>query len=239
MRKAIAIGLLATATAACGETRSESAGPTVQKSFTVGDFRKMEVAGSYDVQVRTGSAASVSASGPQKMIERMVVEVKGDKLLIHPEKRKGFNFGWSRDKPVQVTVTVPALHGAAIAGSGAISVDRVQADAFDGEIAGSGDLRLGAVQVQRLAMTIAGSGEARVQSGQVRDAEYEIAGSGDIDAQGIRSETAKVSIAGSGNVRANASKTATVDIAGSGDVEVTGGAQCKVSKAGSGDVRCS
>ena len=238
MHKAVAIGMLAAATAACGTARGDEPGPTAQRSYQVGDFQRIEVAGPYEVEVRTGSAASVSASGPEKMIERMVVEVEGDKLLIHPQKRNGLNFGWKRYEPVKLVVTVPALRAAAIAGSGGIRIDRIQGDSFKGEIAGSGDLQLGAVEVQTLNLGIAGSGEARA-AGRARNVEYDIAGSGDIDARGVASETASVSIAGSGNVTANATKTASVDIAGSGNVEMTGGAKCNVSKAGSGDVRCS
>lgn len=239
MHKALAIALTATALAACTGARSESGGPTVERNYQVGGFERIEVSGPYEVDVRTGSEPSVHASGPEKTIERMIVEVDGDTLRIHPRKRKSFNFGWSSDHTARLQVTVPALRAAEIAGSGGINVDRVTGDSFEGTVAGSGDLQLGQVEVQQLSMAIAGSGEIRAGAGRARRVEYEIAGSGDIDAGVLAAEDAKVSIAGSGNVRANASKTASVDIAGSGDVQLTGGAKCQVSKAGSGNVNCS
>ena len=241
MNKAIALGMVvaAAASAGCARDRSDSAGPATTRNYQVGEFDKLEVAGPYEVTVATGGAASVKASGGERAIERMVVEVEGGTLKIHPKKRSGMVFGWSRSHPVKLTVTVPRLSSAEIAGSGDISVDKVAGDAFEGGVAGSGNLRLGQVDVKRLKVGIAGSGEINAGSGRAAEVEYEIAGSGDIDAASLVAETASVSIAGSGSVAANATGTASVDIAGSGDVSMTGGAKCTVSKAGSGNVKCS
>ena len=241
MRKAVMIGMAAaTATiGGCGEARSENGGPAVERAYTVGNFERIEVAGAYDVEVRTGPAASVRATGGQRDVDRMIVEVRGDTLSIHPKKRNGMSFGWSRHEKVRLTVTVPALRGAEIAGSGDMRIDRVTGDAFDGTVAGSGSLRVGQLQVARVKMGIAGSGEIRADGGRAGEAEYEIAGSGDINMGKVVSDTASVEIAGSGNVEANATRTASVEIAGSGDVRLSGGAKCSVSKAGSGNVECS
>jgi len=242
MRSAILIGVAAAAiaSAGCGRTRAEDGGPIVQRSYQVGTFERIAVAGPYEVEVRTGGAPSVSASGPEKLIERLVVEVKGDRLLIHPREERGFHWGgWSHRGTAKIQVTAPMLREAAIAGSGGISIDKVQGPAFEGSVAGSGDLNLDSLDVENLKLSIGGSGDVRARSGQARNAEYSIAGSGDIDARGIRSETADVSIAGSGTINGQATGTADVSIMGSGDVVLTGGAKCSVSKAGSGDVRCS
>ena len=242
MRNAIGIPLAAAAVilAACGQTRAEDGGPTVQRNYQVGGFERIEVAGPYEVEVRTGGAPSVSASGPEKLIERLVVEVRGDRLLIHPRREKSMWRGWSiSDGTARILVTTQALRAASIAGSGGISVDQVRGAAFEGSVAGSGDLEVGSLDVQSLKLSIAGSGDIRAGSGRSRSAEYSIAGSGDIQARGVRSVSAAVSISGSGSIYAEATGTADVSIMGSGDVELTGGARCSVSKAGSGEVRCS
>ena len=242
MRKALAVAVIAaaTATSACGKDRAEDGGPTVSRNYQVGAFTEIEVAGPYDVDVRTGANPSVSATGSQKLLERTVVEVRNGKLLIRPEREKGFfNFGWSSHGKARMSVTVPELHGATIAGSGGIKVDQVKGDSFKGTVAGSGGLDVATLEVEELKLAIAGSGEVRTGKGRAQKASFDIAGSGDIDARGVQAEQADVSIAGSGNVVANATGTADVSIMGSGDVEVTGGAKCSVNKSGSGNVRCS
>jgi hypothetical protein len=237
MRKPFAAALIAAlaATSACGST--QDGGPTISRNYAVSGFDQVDVAGPFDVTIHTGTNPGVQARGSQKLIDRLVVEVKDGKLLIHPE-RHGW-FGWNNiSGKAEVTVTVPSLKGATLAGSGGINIDKVQGDSFDGQVAGSGDLSIGSIDVGSLKMGIAGSGNVSGQ-GRAQSADFSIAGSGGVDAKNIATETLKVSIAGAGDVHAHATKAADVSIMGSGDVEVTGGAKCSVSKAGAGDVRCS
>src|SRR3712207_5412294 len=94
---AAAVIAAAAALAACGTSHAESGGPTVSRSFAVQGFERIEVAGPYDVEVRTGAAPSVQATGPERALERLVVEVRGDRLVIHPRKeRKMFGLRWSK-----------------------------------------------------------------------------------------------------------------------------------------------
>ena len=240
MRKSIAAALIAASatTSACGQSRGQDGGPTVSRNYQVGNFQEIEVAGPYDVQIRTGGNPGVSARGSEKLLERTVVEVKGDKLLIRPEQ-KGWFSSVSTHGKASFTVTVPQLRGATIAGSGDIKVDKIRGSRFEGVIAGSGGLDVGQLEVQTLKFSIAGSGNAKAGSGRAQSVGLDIAGSGDIDTRGIQAQEADVSIAGSGNVAAHAGSTAKVSIMGAGDVEVTGGAKCSVTKMGSGEVRCS
>jgi hypothetical protein len=239
MRKSVAAIVAASALSGCQVHASEDAGRTVSRNYQVGNFTAIEVAGPYDVEVRTGSAPSVSAKGGEKLLDKTMVEVKGDKLVIGPQSHHSFfNFGWSSHGKANFVVTVPTLTGATIAGSGDIRVDKVSGNSFDGAVAGSGGLDVAAFDVQQLKLAIAGSGGVK-GAGKAQSAKYDIAGSGDIEAGAVQTQDLHVSIAGSGGVKAHSSGNADVSIMGSGDVEVTGGAKCKVSKAGSGDVRCS
>lgn len=240
MPRFVAPLLAAAALAGCHAHFDEGGGATVSKNYSVGNFQQIEVAGPYEVEVRTGSNPSVSASGSEKLLEHTQVEVQGDKLVIHPENQHGFfHWGWGHHGKAHFVVTVPQLSGATIAGSGGITVDKIAGNAFEGEIAGSGGLQLTSVEVQSLKLSIGGSGGIKVGAGHAKAIDYGIAGSGSIDAGGITAEQAKISIAGSGSVKANATATANVEVMGSGDVNVSGGAKCTVSKAGSGNVRCS
>ena len=238
MRKLIAAAIVAASASACGQGHAQDAGPDTSRNYQVGNFQQIEVAGPYDVEVRTGANVGVSARGSEKLLEHTLVEVQGDKLVIRPQQHNSW-FGFSTRGHANLTVTVPQLRGAAIAGSGSINVDRVQGPSFAGSVGGSGNLNVAAMDVQSLKVDIGGSGSVKAGSGKAQTAEYSIGGSGNVDAGAITSQDLKVSIAGSGGVRANATGTADVSMMGSGDVQIGGGAKCKVSKMGSGDVRCS
>jgi hypothetical protein len=233
---AAALALLAGACHVGSRAESREPGPEVSRTYQVGGFDKLAVSGPYEVNVVTGGAAGISAKGGSNLLDETEVVVENGTLKIRPKKRTGIHFSWHNGKAV-FTVNAAALHGAAIAGSGGINVDKVAGD-FDGEVAGSGDLKLASVAGGKVKLTIAGSGGIDA-AGKADGVDLSIAGSGDIRAGGLTAKTADVSIAGSGNVAANASDTAAVSIMGSGDVEITGGAKCSVSKAGSGNVRCS
>ncbi len=173
MRKFIAAAAIATAaaaTSACGHVDNED-GPRVSRNFAVGNFQQIEVAGPYDVDVRTGANASVSAQGSQKLLDRTIVEVQGDRLVIHPQEHHNFfNFSFGSHGNAHFTVTVPQLTAATITGSGGIKVDRVQGATFEGTVAGSGGLNVDNVDVQSLKLSIGGSGSAKARGGKATSA---------------------------------------------------------------------
>src|SRR6478736_4391787 len=171
MLRPLAAIVAASALAGCQVHAQEGGGPTVSKSYSVGNFQQIEVAGPYDVEVRTGTNPSVSAQGPQKLLDRTVVEVKGDKLRIRPEQQNGwFHMGWTSHGKAHFVVTVPQLRGATIAGSGDVRVDRVQGDHFEGTVAGSGGINVTAIDVQSLKLAIAGSGGVKAGAGRAQAA---------------------------------------------------------------------
>lgn len=240
MRKSLAAVIAGSAVVAGCHPDHEDAGATVSRNYQVGTFQQIEVAGPYDVEVRTGGNPSVSAQGSERLLERTDVSVEGDRLIIRTHHEGGFfHFGFSRRGNVHFVVTVPQLTGASLTGSGDIKVDKVQGQAFDGSVTGSGDLSVATLEVQALKLSITGSGGVKAGTGKAQSAEYQTTGSGDLDAGAIDSPQIKASISGSGDIRAHGSGTANVSIMGSGDVFLTGGAKCNVSKAGSGDAHCS
>jgi len=236
MKRATNFGVAAILLSGCGVVHAESgAGST--RSFAVRGFDRVSLRGSDDVVVRVGAAESVVATGPEDVLEKLKVEVVNGELRVGRE-RSIWNLDWSSDrKPAVITVTVPRLCGASVAGSGDMKVDNVNVPSFDGSIAGSGNLAIASLRADAATLSIAGSGDASV-SGQARSLDVSIAGSGNLAAQGLRAERAKISIAGSGDVRAHVSGEADVSIVGSGDVVLGGNPRCRTSKMGSGEVRC-
>ena len=239
MIRMLTIAAVALAASACNvgaNAENRDPGSSVTRTFQLGAFDKIAVAGPYEVRVTTGSRPGASATGGSNLLDETEVVVEGDTLKIRPKKKNGIRWSWGKRGKAEFTVTTAMLHGAEIAGSGGISVDKVDGD-FKGEVAGSGNLKLAAVNGGAVEIAIAGSGKVAA-AGKSASTKIEIAGSGDVDASGLAAKTADVLIAGSGNVRAQASDTATVEIMGSGDVTISGGAKCEIDKAGSGNVTC-
>lgn len=204
------------------------------RTYQVADFTKVALRGADDVDVRVGSAFSVRAEGDAEVLEYLKIEKDGDTLKIGRRNRSGFNWG---DRGVKVFVTMPRIVEGETAGSGDLTIDRVEGTKFDGDLAGSGTIAIGALAVDEVEFDLAGSGGVRA-SGTAKSVKVGIAGSGDIDAAGLKAGAADISIAGSGSVKLDVNGNAKVTIMGSGDVDLGANATCNVTKMGSGDVRC-
>lgn len=237
----LAFPILAFATA-CSASADDGAGKlsgvSGSRSFDVKGFNSVSLRGPDNVIVQVGKAVSVKAVGDTAILDRLEMEVVDGELRVGRKHRNGIQLGWGRNSGAVVTVTLPVLTGASVAGSGDMDVDHAEAPAFAASVAGSGSLKVGALQTGSLKASIAGSGDATFGGGTAADANLSIAGSGNLDAARLAAKTADISIAGSGDVKAGVSDRANVSILGSGDVDIIGDARCKVSKMGSGDVRC-
>jgi len=204
-----------------------------ERTFPVTAFDRIIVLASSDVDVRTGVAPSVAASGAPADLERLDIKVEGGALVIGT--RKGASRRMSR-KPVTIRVTTQTLAAAVVSGSGDMTIDRVEGP-FSGMISGSGDMDVGALQFPGVALAITGSGTMRA-AGLCGSGAISITGSGNIDASGLRCRTAKACISGSGNVTLSATDTADLRVTGSGNVTLTGGARYTTTTTGSGTIRC-
>lgn len=211
-----------------------ASGQGTSRTYPVADFTGVELKGSDDADVRLGKAFSVRAEGPSDRLDDLKIVKEGDTLKI---SRRSSHMGWGGGRDVKVFVTMPAIRAASIAGSGDMTVDRVDGGGFEGSTAGSGALSIGQMQVDQVKLSIAGSGNITA-AGAAKQASLSIAGSGDIDAGGLTASQADVSSAGSGDIKATVNGHAKVSMMGSGDVDLGGGATCEVSKMGSGEVTC-
>lgn len=211
-----------------------ASGSGTSRTFQVADFTGVDLRGSDDADVRVGPAFSVRAEGPSDRLDDLKIYKDGDTLKIG---RKSRHMSWGGGRDVKVFVTMPKIASAGIAGSGDMTVDRVDGGSFEGSIAGSGNLSVGQMRVDLAKLSIAGSGTLTA-SGSTKQASLSSAGSGDIDAGGLTASEADVSTAGSGDIKATVNGHAKVSMMGSGDVDLGGGATCDVSKMGSGEVTC-
>ena len=238
-----AISLLLIVPLAACSVGADTAGPGVAgsgsgttRTYAVTDFTGLALRGSDDVDVRVGTGFSVRAEGTSKELDRIKIERVGDTLRIGRKDRSGFDWGGSGES-VKVYVTMPRIIAATIAGSGDMTVDRVEGQRFTVDAAGSGSLNVAMLAVREAKLSMAGSGNITLK-GSADRLSVDIAGSGDVDAAGVKATGAAVNVLGSGNVRADVTGPASVSMMGSGDVDLGKGAQCTISKMGSGQVKC-
>jgi hypothetical protein len=238
MRAVFLAGALATI-AACNagaQGGDGGSGGRTSRSFQVGGFDRISLAGSPDVMVAVGGQPSVRAEGDAAELERLDIAVVDGELRIG--MRPGSASSWlGAHRGITIHVTVPSLQAASIAGSGDINIDRVQGQTFTATVGGSGDLDVRQLRVADASFTLTGSGGIRAAGGAQR-ANAALNGSGDLSLSGFETADATVALIGSGDIALRATGTARVRLTGSGDVTIAGPARCTIAKTGSGDVSC-
>lgn len=222
----LAAALLASGCASSGATT---------RAFPVGGFDRIASRGSFKVNVRSGAAPSVQASGDDSRLDQLTIVVKDGELQI--ANKKSWTSWLGAHGRVTIDIVVPGLRGATVTGSGDVTIDRVHTPAFTAALSGSGDLNVMAIEAEQVALRLTGSGDMTV-AGRATSTTLAATGSGELHAGGLKVQDATIHAVGSGGVDATASRTATVSLTGSGDVKVAGSPRCTVAKRGSGSVSC-
>ena len=208
------------------------------RAFPVPGFVKLRVEGPYTVRVHTGGSVSVAAHGPQARLDKLMVESRGDTLVISTEKGWIWHGpSWGAKDNVTIDISVPMLEAAELTGSGDVSVDHVRGNDFSALLTGSGDLSIGRLETSRLRANVNGSGDLTI-AGHTGRAEASVEGSGDLHAGGLTVGLLTTSVTGSGDASFGATTAARGSLIGSGDISIAGHPTCQIHKTGSGDVKC-
>ncbi len=180
----------------------------------VPEFARVKVVGSTDVSVVVGDEQTVHVSADDNLLPVIKTEVIDGELVVSSDESYFTSIG------VTVNVTVTALEGVSVTGSGDVVVVGVDAEAFDVRITGSGDVQVSG-KAEQLTVTVAGSGDAALFGLISREAVVTVDGSGDVEVHATWSFDGEVR--GSGDITyAGNPPTVGESTSGSGDIEPRG-----------------
>ena len=114
------------------------------------------------------------------MLEDILTEVSGGKLVIKKENWDNWKMNWN--EKVTVYITMPELKGLGVSGSGKAEIkDAVKTEDLDLSVSGSGKLYTNDIMVSNLGCSISGSGDIILGgNGNATKADISISGSGDL-----------------------------------------------------------
>jgi hypothetical protein len=159
-------------------------------------FHRIEVDGSFDIEVRRGSQPSLDFQNDAYREAHTHTRVDDGTLVL--EQSNGSD---NDNDPKRIVVYAPSLDGVEIDGSANVFVRDATGSRFTAHIMGSGNL---------------------VASGEVGKADVTLEGSGNADLLALSSNAMNVVTEGSGDVKLAAPATLSVRIEGSGDVSILG-----------------
>ena len=184
-----------------------------------GDYVKIGCAGPMDFVLVSGNEGTITIEGEENLLEYIITEVKGGKLIIKVKNR--VNLRTSLNKSIKVTVPFKDISGVSLAGSGDLwNEDTIKASSLNVSLAGSGDINLD-VEATSVEGSIAGSGDLKIR-GNTNSLEAKVAGSGDFHGFDLQSNHTVVSVAGSGDAKVVSNKSLKARVAGSGDIVYKG-----------------
>ncbi|HPT20455.1 MAG TPA: head GIN domain-containing protein [Bacteroidales bacterium] len=208
--------------------------PSNKETRNVKDFTRVAFGIPGDLYVNFGSDYKVILEGDKDILDNIITQVSGGKLVIKED-----NWHIRMDKKVTIYITMPALEGLSVSGSGkAVIKDAVKAKELDFSVSGSGKIYTADVTADALDCSISGSGDIILQgSGAISDAEIGISGSGNYTGESLKIGTADISISGSGSCLCNVTGSLKAGVSGSGNVTYIGNPKVDARVSGSGKVR--
>ena len=214
----------------------------VSQHRSLGGFEKVEVNGSPIVYYTQADSFSVCVKGPQDLVDNIITEVDGSKLVVRNKGKLGVvNVTFGDNRKLAVFVTSPDLVGVNLNGSGDFICDRhVDTDVMNIRLRGSGDVLFTDLLCDRCDMELIGSGDLNMKHLDTREASAVLVGSGDIDIVEMNAANTRLSLRGSGDIDVEFKSgcgSVEAELNGSGDITMKGYVQqMSREKHGSGDI---
>ena len=229
-RTMMTIGLVAGiwALVACGGF--EQPGPPTTQHRELTDLHSVVLQTSGDLTIRIGTDEELAVTAGTNVVDDLTSDITDGTLVLGTRPNRSVNGS------ISYTLTVPALTGIEIEGSGNVIGTAVLAGDARLTISGSGTATLTDLELSDLSADLSGSGDM-VLSGTSSTTTVELSGSGDYDASALTAAHISVDSSGSGSVRVNVTEHLSVTSSGSGDVAYSGNpAQVDRNATGSGEV---
>jgi hypothetical protein len=226
--------LTAFITAIALTTATAGSGSQEKETRNLSGFTRVSFGVAGDLYITLGSEFKVVLEGDRDVIRDIETEVTNDKLVIRKD-----NWHFNSGEKVTVYVTMPAIKGLGVSGSGKAEIkDAVKTEKLDLSVSGSGKLYVNELSVNEVNSSISGSGDIFVTgSGDASKADIAISGSGNYSGEALKIKSAEVSISGSGNCTCNVTESLKASVSGSGNVTYTGNPKIDARVSGSGKVR--
>lgn len=196
----------------CGKEIIRGGGSIGTETRALPVFSNVELEGSGEAIINYGAASNITLTGYQNLLTLYETKVVGNTLYLKFKPDISV-----RDNNIKASITLPALSGIRMNGSGKMEAKNFINTSLKASINGSGTIFIGDSQFSTATYSINGSGVIEAASTAIEEASAHIAGSGDINLK--VSIKLKATISGSGNINywGNPATTET-QVTGSGKI---------------------
>lgn len=200
----------------------------------LGEFTGVRVSSAFQVDLVRGDAYAAEVTVPDRVADRVSVEVDDGILVI--ELKRGSSVNMRGRERLSAVVTLPMLE--AIDASGATEVrseDRWEGDALAIGASGAADIELD-LAVNSLAISASGASDIDL-TGEATQLTVDCSGASDVDAEELIAANVTVSSSGASDVSVHAEESIVATASGGSDIRYSGKAErVSVDASGGSDI---
>jgi len=196
------------------------------------NFDEIAVSGGIDVHFVQNSKYSVKVEADENLLEYIVTEVKGDKLVIRKKK----NINVKRSKAFDVYVSAPNLeYVSASSGSDFNTTGEIDGDDIKISVSSGADVDMN-LNYDTIECSTSSGSDADIK-GSARAAKLNSSSGSDIDARMLKVKTCKASASSGSGIKIAVSESLNASASSGGDVTYYGSPDVDKSESSGGDVR--
>lgn len=208
------------------------------RRYAVADFDRVIVEGPYVVRLIVGRTSSAVATGSQRSLDAVTVDVQGTTLRVRRNRQTWAGYpGGPAAEPATITLTTRALRSARVVGAGSLAVEGAKGIRLDLVVDGGGRISASGLDADNLSLVVRGAGTVALQ-GNAETLTADVQGSASLQGAALSAETATITAATSGDIALTARRTASVTANGLGRVTIGGSPACTVRGLRASDVTC-
>jgi len=205
-------------------------GNVVKEKRDVSGFTELEVSGAFEVYITQGSTEGLVVEADQNLMELIVTEVRGDKLLIYTEKG-------IRDAE-EMSIYLDYVNLEEIDVSGAVEIkteNRMKVDNLEIGASGAAELEM-SIEAETIDGDFSGASEIEF-SGYADELRMDLSGASDLDAKELETKVTKLDISGAGSASVFATEELHVDASGASSVRYKGNPKVYQDTSGASSVK--
>ena len=191
----------------------------VTKTFDYEDFEKVEIEGSFALEIKQGSDFSIKVSGEQKFVDHVEVTLVGDQLSIKTDRKLSDLFKRHNNQG-EVAISLPTLKNLEISGANTSNISGFDEDVIKIQINGASKSKI-KLDAETLDFQVNGASTATV-IGMGGYFSVSVNGASRLNAFDYKVKTCKIDVSGASNADINVRDELDAQASGASNINYKG-----------------
>lgn len=226
MKRIVVLALVAVSLigVACAKKIRPESGNVVTREYKLASFDEIQINAPVNVKFTQASTnGKTVVTGPSSLVERIALEVRGDKLIIRLEGHGNIYRG-SNDEGVDIVLSSPELKELKMSNASSFSSGAISGKNFEVEMTGASIFKVNTISASYTEFDISGASNIDVNKLSSTEFDLDVSGASNIDISGMELNKLILDVSGASNIDLNdvVTKTASIEVSGASHVDISG-----------------